>query len=180
MRIIAGKYRGRQIQSSRDRSIRPTTSKIKEYIFQILDDFPVDARTLDMFSGSGGLGIEALSRGAGSITFVDLAHSSLKVLRNNLERIGIEEPYQTLQKDVIPFLKKNPTPYELIFADPPFKWSKFDEFLPLVFAKNNLTDDGIFVLEYERSHQIDWSTIPCEILREKQYDRSIIVFARRK
>ncbi len=62
MRIIAGKYRGRQIQSSRDRSIRPTTAKIKEYIFQILGDITQDARTLDMFSGSGGLGIEALSR----------------------------------------------------------------------------------------------------------------------
>lgn len=180
MRIIAGKYRGRQIQSSRDRSIRPTTAKIKEYIFQILGDITHDARTLDMFSGSGGLGMEALSRGAASVTFVDLAHSSLKVLRGNLKRIGIEEPCETIRKDVIPFLKKNPSPFDLVFADPPFKWSQFDTFLPLIFEENNLTENGIFVLEYERSHAINWDTIPCEVLRQKQYDRSIIVFARRK
>ncbi len=73
MRIIAGKYRGQQIYSSKNNSIRPTTNRVKEYIFEILRDFIEDARVLDLFSGSGSLGIEALSRGARSVTFVDIS-----------------------------------------------------------------------------------------------------------
>ena len=88
MRIISGKYKGRHLYASKNQSIRPTTDRIKEYIFNILDDFPKDSRVLDLFSGSGNLGIEALSRGANHVTFVDIAHSSMKVLKKNLLRIN--------------------------------------------------------------------------------------------
>lgn len=179
MRIISGKYKGRQIQSSRDRSIRPTTNKIKEYIFELLGDAVHDALVLDLFSGSGSLGIEAVSRGARGITFVDVSQNSLRVLRKNLENLKIAEPVYTVKRDVIQFLKKNRQPFDLIFADPPFKWAKFDDMLPLIFKPEVLSDNGIFVLESEKSHDIDWTQEIFTVRRQKIFDRSVITFLAR-
>ncbi|MCB0297631.1 MAG: RsmD family RNA methyltransferase, partial [Calditrichaeota bacterium] len=81
MRIIAGKYKGRQIHASKDQSIRPTTNKIKEYVFDLLGEFVENATVLDVFCGSGSLGLEAVSRGAQNVTFIDNSQTSLRVLR---------------------------------------------------------------------------------------------------
>jgi 16S rRNA (guanine966-N2)-methyltransferase len=180
MRIIAGKYKGRQLHSAKDQSIRPTTNKIKEYIFELLGDFVVDAAILDLFCGSGSLGFEALSRGAHNVTFVDNSQDSLRVLRRNIGQLKIDEPVRVLRKDTLLFLKKNKQPFDLIFADPPFKWDKFNDILPLVFKPENLTDYGLFVVESERSHEVNWEGENYEILRQKQFDRSLITFLTRK
>lgn len=176
MRIASGKYKGRQLHAARDLSIRPTTNKIKEYIFGLLGERLDGARVLDLFCGSGGLGIEALSRGAVAATFVDISRNSLSILRRNLKAAGIEEPVQVFRRDVKSFLARNQQPFDLIFADPPFKWGNFAEVLPLVFKPENLCDEGIFVLESEKSHEINWQGEGFTLLRQKQFDRSIISF----
>jgi len=180
MRIIAGKYKGQQLVTAKDHSIRPTTDRIKEYIFEILGNFVVDGLVLDLFAGSGNLGLEALSRGAQSVTFVDKSQSSLRVLRRNLGKLKVTEPTQVIKKDVLTFLRQNKQPYDLIFADPPYKWDRYIELLPLVFLPENLTEFGIFVLESEKAHNIEWETNVYEVLRQKQFDRSIITFFGRK
>lgn len=180
MRIISGKYKGRHLYSSKNQSIRPTTDRIKEYIFNILQDFPRESRILDLFSGTGSLGIEALSRGATQVTFVDIAHSSVKVLKKNLVRVKVEEHYEIVQKNALTFLRQNKIPYDLIFADPPFKWNHYIELLPLAFLPENLTDYGIMVLESEKMHDIEWETNIYEVIRQKKYDRSLITFFGRK
>ncbi len=178
MRIIAGKYKGRQLQGSRDRSIRPTTNKIKEVIFQLLDDYIVGARVLDLFSGSGGLGLEALSRGAEAITFVDLSGRSLRVLQQNLESLGASAQCRTVRKDALIFLRQNEKPFDLIFADPPFPWGNFVEMVPLAMGEANLVSGGLMVVESERSHGAPQEGEGYEILKQKTYDRSIITFFR--
>ncbi len=180
MRIIAGKYKGHHLYSAKNQSIRPTTDRIKEHIFSVLDDFVVDCRVLDLFAGSGSLGIEALSRGAESVTFVENSYNSIKVLKKNLARLPIQEPVFVIRKNVLTFLKQNKEPFDLIFADPPFKWNRFIELLPLVFLPENLAEYGIFVLESERTHDIEWETNVYEVLRQKKFDRSIITFFGRK
>lgn len=180
MRIIAGKFRGRSLQGSRDRSIRPTTSKIKEYIFQLLGDAIEQAVVLDLFSGSGGLGLESLSRGAAHITFVDVAGSSLKVLKKNVDSLDVGAQVQLVRKDVLAFLRQNRQQYDLIFADPPFKWPHFAELMPMAIDPKNLADEGLYVLENEKSHFINWNTPGLEIIRQKNFDRSIISFMRRQ
>ncbi len=180
MRIIAGKYRGQQIYSSKNNSIRPTTNRVKEYIFEILRDFIEDARVLDLFSGSGSLGIEALSRGARSVTFVDISQGSIAVLKKNLVRLHLLDSGEFTKKDVLGFLRKNKEPYDLIFADPPYKWDRFIELLPLAFLPENIRDYGILVLESERTHAIEWETNVYEVIRQKVFDRSIISFFGRK
>ncbi len=180
MRIIAGKYKGQQLYAAKDHSIRPTTDRIKEYIFEILGDFVIDALVLDLFAGSGNLGLEALSRGARSVTFVDKSQNALRVLRRNIGKLKIAEPVQIVKKDVLTFLRQNKNPYDLIFADPPYKWDRYIELLPLVFLPENLSEFGIFVLESEKSHNIEWETNVYEVLRQKQFDRGIITFFGRK
>lgn len=180
MRIIAGKYKGRQLQSSKDQSIRPTTDKIKEYIFGLLDDFVTDAVVLDLFCGSGSLGLEALSRGARNTAFVDSSANSLKILRRNISQLKVEESLKIVKKDTEQFLKKNKQPFDLVFADPPFKWDKFNDILPLVFKPENLSEYGLLVVESERSHEVDWNGDTYEILRQKKFDRSLITFLARK
>lgn len=180
MRIISGKYKGRHIISSKNNRIRPTTNRNKEFIFNILNGFVKDARVLDLFSGSGSLGLEALSRGAGSATFVDNSFSSLKILQRNISRIKPKEDYQVVQKNVLTFLRQNKERFDLILADPPFKWDHYYELIPLAFLPGNLSEFGILVLESERTHNIEWETNVYEVIRQKKYDRSIITFFGRK
>ena len=180
MRIIGGKYKGRHIYSSKNNKIRPTTDRNKEFIFDILDKFVSDANVLDLFCGSGSLGIEAISRGAKHVTFVDNAFSSLRVLRKNIERIKMKEEYTIVQKNVLTFLRQNKQRYDLIFADPPFKWNHYFELIPLTFLPENLSEFGILVLESEKTHNIEWDTNIYEIIRQKKYDRSLITFFGRK
>lgn len=180
MRIIAGKYKGRQLFSAKNRSIRPTTDRVKEYIFSILEDYIKDCRVLDLFAGTGSLGLESLSRGASNVTFVENSFQSIKVLKKNLMRVKVIEPYTIVLKNALTFLRQNKEPFDLIFADPPFKWNHYIELLPLSFLPENLSEYGIFVLESERTQEIEWETNIYEILRQKKYDRSLVTFFGRK
>ena len=131
-------------------------------------------------SGSGSLGLESLSRGASHVTFVDIAYSSIKVLKKNINRIKLNDNYEIVQKNALTFLRQNKQSFDLIFADPPFKWNHYIELLPLAFLKENLNEYGLFVLESERTHEIEWETNIYEVIRQKKYDRSLITFFGRK
>jgi 16S rRNA (guanine966-N2)-methyltransferase len=122
MRVISGKYKGLHLVSFKADHIRPTTDMVKESMFNKLM-FDIDeSRVLDLFCGTGSLGIEAISRGAQFVTFVDDNRKSLDITRQNLEKLKIpKELYRVVQADVLKFLKnyKN-EPVNIIFADPPF------------------------------------------------------------
>ena len=180
MRIISGKYKGHRLYSANNNSIRPTTDRVKEYIFNILDDYIKGCRVLDLFAGSGSLGLESLSRGAQKTTFVENSYNSIKVLKKNIHKLRIKEPYTIIHKNTLTFLRQNKEPFDLIFADPPFKWDHYIELLPLSFLPENMTNFGILVLESERTHKIEWETNIYEIIRQKKYDRSLITFFGRK
>lgn len=180
MRIIGGKYKGRHIYSSKNNRIRPTTNRNKEFIFNVLDNFVKDANVLDLFCGSGSLGLEAASRGAKHVTFVDSSHSSLRIAQKNIDRIRLKEEYEIVQKNVLTFLRQNKQSYDLIFADPPFKWNHYIELLPLAFLPENLSEFGLLVLESEKTHNIEWETNIYEVIRQKKYDRSVITFFGRR
>lgn len=176
MRIISGKYKGRRLFTATDH-IRPTTDRIKEYIFSVLRDFLENATVMDLFAGSGSLGLEALSRGASKVTFVEKSFQSIQVLRKNLERIDSPENVKIIKSDVLTFLKQNQNPVRFIFADPPFRWDRLNELIELVFQPHNLEPEGIFILEWEKSHRISWNHPLIEVIQEKKFDRSVITFA---
>jgi 16S rRNA (guanine(966)-N(2))-methyltransferase RsmD len=181
MRVISGIYKGRKLKSSQNLLIRPTTDRVKEYIFNILQNFPVDKVAVDIFSGSGSLGIESLSRGAKKVFFVDNSNLSLNVLKNNLKSIQIpDEKYQVLQSDAIKFAQKNSQYFDLYFLDPPFKYSPLQILLDSLFKNAILTTESIVILEYEISNPIDEKSKFYEIIKKKKFGRSIINFLVKK
>jgi 16S rRNA (guanine966-N2)-methyltransferase len=121
MRVIAGTARGIVLAAPRDRATRPIADRVKETLFAILGDRVVDARVLDLYAGSGAIGIEALSRGAARATFVELARHALEALRENLRRARVEDRAIVRAADVLRFLASPPEDrYELAIVDPPY------------------------------------------------------------
>jgi 16S rRNA (guanine(966)-N(2))-methyltransferase RsmD len=122
MRIIAGTARGVQLVVPRDRGTRPITDRVKETLFAILGDRVPDARVLDLYAGSGAVGIEALSRGAAQATFVERARTALAALHTNLERTRLSALARVEAADVQRFLRETSAgPWELVFVDPPYE-----------------------------------------------------------
>jgi 16S rRNA (guanine966-N2)-methyltransferase len=122
VRIVGGRWRGRTLAALPDERVRPTTDKVREAWMSILGAALPDARVLDLFAGTGALGLEALSRGARSVDFVDEAAASLRILRENAERLGAL-PHVTLHRaDALAFAARlAPAAYDVAFADPPYR-----------------------------------------------------------
>ena len=122
MRIVAGRWRGRQIDAPRDPRVRPTADKVREAWMSIVGARIPGARVLDLFAGSGALGIEALSRGAASADFVEISPASLRTLGENLERLGAGDLARVRRADALRFVEGlEPGAYDVAFADPPFE-----------------------------------------------------------
>ena len=120
MRVIAGQFRGVPLHAPRGRAVRPTSDKVREALFSMLFDVR-GLRVLDLFAGSGALGIEALSRGAASAVFVDVAEASVGLVRRNLNAVGAEAPVH--RREALAFLaaaKSSGPQYDLVFLDPPY------------------------------------------------------------
>ena len=121
MRIIAGEFRGLQLTPAADKRVRPTADRVREAWFSIVGPRLPDAKVLDLFAGSGALGLEALSRGAESVTFVELATPSLNALRANIAALDVEERVRVQRGDALKFVAGvGPRSYDVAFADPPY------------------------------------------------------------
>jgi len=118
MRIVAGQFRGRRLQAPHGTSVRPTSDRVREALFSILGDIS-GLRVLDLFAGSGALGIEALSRGAASVTLVENDRAALDAVRANLAPLGAANA-QVVRADALRWLDGRPGPYDLVFLDPPY------------------------------------------------------------
>jgi 16S rRNA (guanine966-N2)-methyltransferase len=150
MRIIAGDLRGRVLKSTQTSMLRPTTDRVRESIFNILSariDFEGLA-VLDLFAGTGALGIEALSRGAEHCDFVESDRKAAAVIRENIAAFGLEERSRVSQREALKFLAESDATYDLIFADPPYAATIFDRLLREVLNSGRLAGDGLFVLEH--------------------------------
>src|SRR5881392_796168 len=122
MRVIAGEYGGRRLQTPAGLDTRPTSDRVREALFSILGERVADARVLDLFAGSGALGLEALSRGAAEATFVDSAPAAIRALRENLAALAAEAELR--REDALRFLDgaaRARRHYDLVFLDPPYR-----------------------------------------------------------
>lgn len=181
MRIISGHYKGRKLSSTKSLHIRPTTDRVKEYIFNVLHDFPMNKTIVDIFSGSGNLGIEAISRGAHKIVFVDNSFESLDILKKNLDALKIpDQNIQIVKSDAIKFVKKNQIPFDLYFLDPPFKYPELQQLLDTLFNTGYINAESIIVLENEISNPINESSKSYDIIKQKKFGRSLINFIIKK
>jgi 16S rRNA (guanine966-N2)-methyltransferase len=150
MRVIAGELGGRKLKSIDRPGLRPTTDRVRESIFNMLSariDFEGIA-VLDLFAGTGALGIEAISRGAARAIFVEQDRRSVAVITENLRTLGIERRADVAPTDVLRYLASTDKQFDLILADPPYAAALFDRLVDEIFSRDRLSPDGLFVLEH--------------------------------
>lgn len=156
MRIIGGQFRRRQIKSPGGHLTRPTTDRTRESIFNLIATRVAlaDAHVLDLFAGSGALGLEAISRGAANVTFVESDGRVLAVARENAIELGVEMQCDFIRMDALVYLKKfDAPPYDLALADPPYNLPSLALLPDLVLPR--LTEDGVFILEHDARVSLD-------------------------
>ncbi len=152
MRVITGTAKGKRLETLDGMDIRPTTDRIKEAIFSSIQFDMFDAEVLDLFAGTGQLGIEALSRGASKAVFVDCSKKSLDVVKKNLETTGFKEKSETYNMNGVDFIAGNSMKFDFIFLDPPYNKGIIPEILPLL--NNKLKENGLIICEYEKNLEL--------------------------
>ncbi|MDE1922583.1 MAG: 16S rRNA (guanine(966)-N(2))-methyltransferase RsmD [Gammaproteobacteria bacterium] len=151
MRIIGGAWRGRRIAFPERPDLRPTPDRVRETLFNWLQPHIVGARCLDLFAGSGALGLEALSRGARHVVFVERDAAAADALRGHLEHLGAAARGEVHCRSAVQTLRDAAQPFDLIFLDPPFASAALGEILPLIAERGWLAPAGLVYLENARA-----------------------------
>ena len=159
MRIVGGKYRHRLISFPDDMAhTRPTKDRIREAVFSALGDIN-GYRVLDLYAGSGAMGIEALSRGAKHTTFVDISSLAIKVIKNNLDSLKVDNNEYSIikNKDVLAIesFKDNNKQFDLVILDPPYESGEYEKVVELLFINSLLSEHAIIVMEANRKISLD-------------------------
>ncbi len=170
MRVISGKAGGRRLLEPADYSVRPTTDKVKESIFNIIQFDIEGRRALDLFAGSGQLGIEALSRGAKSAVFVDESREAIALVRGNLKKTGLEQAASVVQGDAVSFLRRSGK-FDLIFLDPPYDTQLLEKSLYLIEEFDILTQGGIIICESREEKELPELSLPYRRLKSYKYGK---------
>ena len=168
MRVITGTARGRRLREPEGMAIRPTTDNVKEAIFNTIQfDIP-GRRVLDLFAGTGQLGIEALSRGARECVFIDESTAAVKLIRENLKTCRLEGT--VLQTDALGYLAQGQK-FDVIFLDPPYDTNLIEKALQTCVKSDILTKGGIIVCETRREKVLPTLPAPYTVRREKAYGK---------
>ncbi|MEG0777904.1 MAG: 16S rRNA (guanine(966)-N(2))-methyltransferase RsmD [Oscillospiraceae bacterium] len=168
MRVITGTARGRKLKEPTGIAIRPTTDMVKEAIFSIIQFDIEGRRVLDLFAGTGQLGIETLSRGAKSVTFVDESAEAIKLIRENLEHCGFKA--ELARDNALSFIGRDGK-FDLIFLDPPYESELMDAALQKIIQFDILSDGGIIICETMRETEISSLKPPYFKGREYNYGK---------
>lgn len=187
VRVIAGVLGGRRIETLRGRDVRPTLDRVREALFAILGDTVHGARVLDLFAGTGALGIEALSRGATTALFVDRDPRALGVLRRNIEALGLGERARAVRATLPAALRtrlREEAPFDIILADPPYRSSLAHETLALLVDRPWFSEWRCAVIETERETGIAGLLPPgaaerCEANRRVYGDTAVVILTPR-
>lgn len=171
MRVVAGKHRSRPLFSPKNQDVRPTSDMIKESVFNIIQNDVIGCKFLDLFAGSGAIGIEAISRGAEQVVFVDNSKESLAIVKKNLEML--KEEAQVINGSFEYALQrlKNGN-FDIIYLDPPFAYTDIANILKLIKENNVLSDSGIVVYEslYNAKADNSYKTVQgFNIIKSKKY-----------
>ena len=150
MRVISGTYKGRTLKSVRDPRLRPAADRVRESIFNILQNRLSlrGARVLDLFAGSGSLGFEALSRGAARVVFVDDWQGATKVIEENSSLLQCEDRCEIIKADVYRFLRHAEGQYDLVFVDPPYRLQSAPDLPHKILEKGLLSPLGLIIMEH--------------------------------
>ena len=155
LKVNAGSFKGRRLLENKFEHIRPTTDKVRQALFTKLQFFLPNKKVLDLFCGTGAMGIEAFSRGAEEVDFVDKDQRSVQMTKSNLKNLGINA--KVSKCDALAFLEKCEKKYDLIILDPPYKSGIYEKVLQKIFEKQILNEEGIIVCEHAKEDTFDYS-----------------------
>lgn len=180
MRVITGKARGVQLRTPDGMQTRPTADRVKEALFSIINfDIP-GAKVLDLFGGTGQLGIEALSRGAERAVFVDAREDACRLIRENLKRTKLEQRGQVIRSDYMDYLKRCTERFDIILLDPPYAEVFLENALKRITEIDILQTDGIIVTERPFGKELPWEFDGYERSRDYKYGKTLLTIYRKQ
>ena len=183
MRVIAGDLKGRKISTVEGVNTRPTTDQIKENMFNMMGQFFTGGCVLDLFAGSGSLGIEALSRGLDHAVFIDINYDAINIIKENISNLKLNDQAEVYRNDAFKALKilaKKGLKFDLIFLDPPY--GKFDitELLDKIAKNDLLNDDGLIICEYGAGVNVQYNESTLKLIRREVYSAAEILILRKE
>ena len=186
MRVIAGQAKGRRLMAPKGMFTRPTADRVKEAIFSVISAYLDQSVVLDAFAGTGALGLEALSRGAKEAVFIERDKKTFEVLKANIDSTGFEDAYAYCS-DSLAFLNqlpntKHPSPFDLIFLDPPYGKGWIKKAVALIIKGNHLAGGGILIIETDRKDKeqdmIDVQEFGLSLLKQSNYGDTTILYCK--
>ncbi|NIQ38249.1 MAG: 16S rRNA (guanine(966)-N(2))-methyltransferase RsmD [Proteobacteria bacterium] len=179
MRIIAGKAKGKKLYSPKAKGIRPTADRVKESVFNVLGECWHGIKVLDLFSGTGSLGLEAISRGAEQVVFVEKSRSALNVLRKNIALCGFGSHAVVMAMSVsrsLSLIGRKGESFQVIFADPPYGRGWVDKTVQEILGQGILSEGGMVVIEHAPSESPSTGNGRMAVLKRKKYGDTAISF----
>jgi len=170
MKVVSGKFRGLNLKAVPTNNTRPTSAKVKEAVFSMLSPYMVDGVALDLFAGTGSLGIEAVSRGYQQAYLVDKAYKAINTIKENVEKTREEDSFVVIKSSATEALKKfqdEKVKFDLVFLDPPYRM-KITEQIISDMVDNDLLNDGAVIVD-ETDYDIDLELEQIELIKEKRY-----------
>ena len=147
MHIISGKYRGKKLKGFNIEGTRPTMDRVKESLFGMIQNYVEGSKVLDLFAGSGALGLEAISNGANEAYLIDNNEEAIRVIKDNMKNMN--DDIKVIKSDYKKFLKETDLKFDIIFLDPPYRKGLMGKALKIIEERELLTESGIVVCEYE-------------------------------
>lgn len=183
MKIISGTLKGRNIEGYNIEGTRPTMDRVKESLFGMIQDYIKDSTVLDLFAGSGNLGVEAISNGAKIAYFIDNNPEVIKVLNKNIANLGIKSKSRVIlfdwKKALNTFATQN-IKFDLIFIDPPYAYDVYEKILNKVSTLNLLSDDGLIIMEHSNLH-LPTTYENLTLYKERNYgNKSINIYTKKQ
>ena len=179
MRVITGKARGVVLKTPDGNLTRPTTDRVKEALFSIIQFELPGARVLDLFGGTGQLGIEALSRGAKEAVFVDAREDACRLIRENLRRAKLEGTAKVIRSDYLDYLKRCREKFHIILLDPPYAEIFLENSLKIITEIDILQSGGIIVAERPVGKELPWEFPGFSRSRDYKYGNTLLTLYRR-
>lgn len=171
MRVISGKVRGLKLDCPQGIETRPTLDRVKEAVFSMLLPYIVDSSVLDLYAGSGALGIEALSRGADSAVFIDDNEAACNCIESNLSKSKFDVQSKVIKTSAENFLKSTDKKFDIIFLDPPYSKNMYSKALKLIRDYNVLSANGIILVEWDYEIGFTKDLSDFVVVKEKKYGR---------
>lgn len=178
MRVITGSLKGRTIQTVPSADTRPTSDKIKEAVFHVMGPYFDGGNGLDLYAGSGSLGIEAISRGMESVTFIDRSNEAIKTIRKNIRQLHIENQchvYRNSALRAIDILAKQQKSFDLIFIDPPYKSTEYETVLSQIKSLHLANEDCYIYVEHAPANEFIYDEQFYELFFSRTYSKEIAV-----